>query len=143
MPNRLPGTYSSGQAVDGADARYTLEVEVTPAGVRLRGRPQRAQRRGDDGDGSAPVRWIGRRGPVALRPRPRRGGRLPLPRAGAAGRTVAATFLYGDDGDLALEIADAAGNRLATTAAISREISGYVRIPSFVADRTLYRASSR
>lgn len=54
-------------------------------------------------------------------------------------RTVAATFLFGDDGDLALEVYDLDGMRLATTASIPRNISKQcVIIDPFRGDRFLF-----
>lgn len=139
MQNRLPGVYYIRvQAVDGGDARYTLEIEVEARVFLCEDDPDEpndaTMTATDLGAGvvDRATQWLCDRVPAEADV-----FRFRVP--GGQGRTVAAEFLYGDDGDLALEIVDNAGNRLATTAAVNREISKQcVRIPSFVADRTLF-----
>ena len=138
LPDRLPGLwYIRVQAANGGDARYTLEVEVTPRAFICLDDPDEpndsVMLATDLGAGVVDrnTQWLCDRVPAEAD-----AFRFRVP--GGQARTVAASFVYGDDGDLVLEVYNAAGALLATTVGIARELSKQcITLPPFAADRNL------
>lgn len=139
LADRLPGTwYIRVRASGGGDARYTLEIEVAERAFVCEDDPDEPNDSEmlatDLGAGvvNRANQWICDRVPAEVDT-----FRFRVP--GGLSRTVAATFVYGDDGDLVLEVLNGQGQVLATTAGIPRELSKQcITLPSFVADRSLF-----
>lgn len=139
LPNRVAGTYFIRvQAVDGGDAQYGLRIAVEPREFACGDDPDEP----NDAIGDATLlgrnplvranQWLCDRVPSEADV-----FRIDVP--GGQGRTVVSSFVFGDDGDLVLDMLDEDGTVLASTLGVPREQAKQcIRVPSHVVDRRLY-----
>lgn len=139
LSNRLPGLYAIRvRAVDGGDAQYRLTITTTARDFVCVDDPNEP----NDLIGEATLlgrgvvdrdnQWLCDRVPAEA-------DVFGIDVPGGQGRTVATTFFFGDDGDLVIDVLDADGALVASTAGVPREQSKQcIRVPPYVADRRLF-----
>ena len=139
LGNRLPGRYFVRVfALDAQVGQYDLRIRVTDRAFICEDDDDEPNETLEDavdiGDGvlRREAQWICDRVPSEV-------DTFVLQVGGGVTRSVAATFLFGDDGDLALDVYNEDGELVVTTAIVPRNNSKQcVHIPSFAGDRTLW-----